>query len=285
MKFISIITVLVITSSIITSCETDATNIRLPEYEPKLVIAGFLSPSDTATYIRVMQNGMLYYDNAHVSLGRESVFISNGESEVQVDTVTFKKTIGSIYKLDYTRMKIEYGKTYSLKITTDKGYKAEASCTVPEKRSFNLDIDTITVYEKNWPKLAVRAAFKDIPGESDYYKISIYAGVRRKEPDTGWSIRPVRIDEPLFTDYKMDGKELVTITLDGINWQMTYDSVYIVARLYHLDESYYRYHKSLDDYEGGDVPFIEPTMVYTNVQGGLGVFTAYAVDSAVLRLK
>ncbi|MFM7813194.1 MAG: DUF4249 family protein, partial [Flavobacteriales bacterium] len=40
------------------------------------------------------------------------------------------------------------------------------------------------------------------------------------------------------------------------------------------DESYYRYHKSISNsgYEG---PFDEPTLVYSNVEGGLGVFGGF----------
>jgi hypothetical protein len=36
---------------------------------------------------------------------------------------------------------------------------------------------------------------------------------------------------------------------------------------------YYNFHNSLYTNQGGD-PFSEPTLMYTNVEGGLGVFAA-----------
>lgn len=45
------------------------------------------------------------------------------------------------------------------------------------------------------------------------------------------------------------------------------------------DENYYKYHRSLET-SGNDNPFTEPSLVYTNINNGLGCFAAY--NTAVL---
>jgi hypothetical protein len=64
-----------------------------------------------------------------------------------------------------------------------------------------------------------------------------------------------------------------------------YDSALLKIYLYNTEESYYRYHTSLDNYNDGENPFTEVTPVYSNVTGGLGVFTSFTVDSLVYLLK
>jgi len=44
--------------------------------------------------------------------------------------------------------------------------------------------------------------------------------------------------------------------------------------LLNVDVHYYKYHKSLSS-NNEDNPFAEPTLIYTNINGGLGVFAAY----------
>jgi hypothetical protein len=58
----------------------------------------------------------------------------------------------------------------------------------------------------------------------------------------------------------------------------------IYINLEKVDETYYRYHNALSHYQGVDL-FTEPTLVYSNVENGLGVFCSYhsMMDSVVVK--
>jgi hypothetical protein len=51
------------------------------------------------------------------------------------------------------------------------------------------------------------------------------------------------------------------------------------------EEAYYLYHTSIDENESSDNPFSEVKPVYSNINGGLGVFTSYTIDSLVFRIQ
>jgi hypothetical protein len=41
----------------------------------------------------------------------------------------------------------------------------------------------------------------------------------------------------------------------------------------------------MSNYISGSNPFSEPTPVFNNIAGGLGIFAAYTIDSIIFRLK
>jgi hypothetical protein len=64
-----------------------------------------------------------------------------------------------------------------------------------------------------------------------------------------------------------------------------YDSAFIKIYLLNTEKSYYLYQKSLEDYKSGEDPFTEVTPVYSNIDGGLGIFTSFTIDSLIYRLR
>lgn len=55
--------------------------------------------------------------------------------------------------------------------------------------------------------------------------------------------------------------------------------------LYSLDESYYKFYKSLaQQNESGDNLFAEKITLYNNIENGLGLFSSYACDTAIVQL-
>jgi len=49
--------------------------------------------------------------------------------------------------------------------------------------------------------------------------------------------------------------------------------------------SFQTYHHSLDKYSSGGNPFTEISPAWSNIEGGLGIFASYVVDSLVFKLK
>jgi hypothetical protein len=282
------------TALILTGCEKDIKNDNLPPFEQKLAIASFISPSDTGTFVFVSSNRRLYGELGVDELtGNLSGTISDGSQEFQMDTVTHGLYISS------ETMPVRYGKTYTLKITSDKGLTAEAFCKVPEKRNFDLSVDSVSFKTNTvqidedtfqFTTMEFLLSIADFPGERNFYRLQMSKTYYRYLSYAGGLIKnvlPVAFSEPYFTDHGQDGNRIIFNSGFGIPAPdfPGYDSVFLKIYLYNTEESYYQYHKSLKEYNNDDNPFAEATPVFTNVKGGLGIFTSYTVDSLVYRLK
>lgn len=281
----------------ITACESDV-DIKPPEFEQKLVVTGFISPSDTLTFIEVSINRRLYGElGAEGSVGNLSGVISDGTTETELTPT--KISIGnqphtitrSGFVLDHNKLRIEPGKTYSLSVNTDKGLSASATCKVPAERSFEVKADTFSVPSRyEWDpesrRLDIKATLRDIPGEENYYRLRFKILSYFHDDMRGVTLSEFQIREDyMLSDKSMDGKEITVKTDSGLNFITDADSSFAVVYIYNLEKSYYRYHESLKNQSRGDNPFSEATPVYSNINGGLGVFTSYTVDSVVYRIR
>lgn len=273
---------------VMNSCERDVKNVGLPEFEQKLVLAAFISPSDTISKITVSSNQRIYGElGTRVTAGNLSGTISNGSYEAALEPTD------NGLKFDNKKMPVEYGKTYTLKVFSDKGLSAEAVCRVPEKKNFTLSADTFSVQMNyGWGmeerRIDVNFRIMDIPGEENFYRIKGTGMGYLRYVNNGSVYRytdKLRFERDLFSDRGMDGKEIVHKTDYGLNYFYEADSAFVVLYIFNTGKSYFQYHKSLYDFSGGDTPFSEVTPVFSNVTGGLGIFAAYTIDSIVLRLK
>ncbi len=285
MKY-AILYISLIVSVLQTGCETEAVDVKTPGFEQKLVIAGFISPSDTTSYLSISSNWELFgnIDTEH-STGKLTGTISDGINSIQLDT--FRLGL----KFNRGEMSIDYGKTYYLKIQSDLGLSAEATCRIPEKRSFVIEYDTAWIKSKYnfWSPdektMTINITYKDIPGEANFYNIRLKGRAWGKDPYgyTGTTI----IDDfgPCRSDVGLDATVFSLQKDTHVTNHYKLDSANIVIYLLHTEESYYLYHKSLENYDRGDNPFSEPTPVFSNITGGLGIFTSYTVDSVILKIK
>jgi hypothetical protein len=88
-----------------------------------------------------------------------------------------------------------------------------------------------------------------------------------------------------FTDKGSDGKEISQRTEGTYGYYSTPDSIFMKIYLLNTEKSYYQFHQSLLKYNDGTVPFSEVSPLFSNITGGLGIFSAYTVDSIVIRIK
>jgi Domain of unknown function (DUF4249) len=287
----SILIIILIISS---SCEREATNVILPEFTHKLSITSFLSPSDTISYVFVSSNQRIYGElNSEESTGNLSAFIYDGSREIALDTFN----TGFIIRHD--QMDINYGTTYKLRVISDIGLSAEAISTVPEKRIFFLKADTSSILEQYPGRPAERVfyttvTFTDYPGEDNYYKLFEVKTSYSTDPETGkvWENNSsyTLFKKSFFTDNGMDGKEISQRTEGtGRGYYSSPDSdpdsVFMKIYLLNTEKSYFQFHQSLLNYDDGTVPFSETSPLFSNINGGLGIFSAYTVDSIVIRIK
>jgi hypothetical protein len=271
-------------SIMVTACEKDVENIKAPDFHQKLVITGFISPSDTVSSILVSSNYNIYDELDTVEmLGTLSATISNGNNEINLTPVEG----GFIFRPE--DMPVEEGKTYTLKVRSDKGLSAEASCTVPYARNLSLEADTtrepkIDTYLGNYYQIRSEIYLTDSPGEKNYFRFIC----KERDYDSSYFYNPsiLRIlgtKFELFTDQEKDGERIFvnSVTVDD---PVNSDSTFLTFYLLNTDRDYYKYHKTLYEYISGNF-FGEISRVYSNVNDGLGIFASYTVDSLVLRLK
>jgi hypothetical protein len=273
------------------ACEREVGLVYLPDFKQMLAITAFISPLDSTSYFFVTSNKKLYGElNTEKPLGNLTGFISDGSNEVALDTIP------TGFNISREKMTIKNGETYKLKVKSENGLSAEATCTVPEKRSFSLKADTFFVLkpfsfgDPNYRFLKIKLTFSDFPGEENYYrilgKITVYDTNHNSGSTYENSIK-AGFEKEFFTDKGMDGKDIIQITTGNISnyFNNSHDSVFLKIYLFNTEKSYYLYHKSMKDYKDGSDPFSEATPVYSNISGGLGVFTSYTVDSLIVRLK
>lgn len=249
------------------SCEKDVTNIKLPPSDPKLVVGCFISPQDTLITVTLSRSIPIFgstNNSNNLGVADASITISNGISSSAIPY----NPINGQYELNADLFPIVSGQAYTLTATTPDGESVSGSCTVPVSNLNSLTVEfTDTISD---PKI-ITVKWNDIAGEVNYYRA--YAQIiSTNATDTSYS--SMFGNTTLFKDNQKDGNEFYS-KLEGYDYYdgdlkaYTYD-IYLLT----IDREYYTYYYSLAHYTYDD-PFSEPSPLYTNIKGGLGVFAAY----------
>jgi hypothetical protein len=267
----------------VVSCEEEVKDGVLPEFKQKLVVSSFISPSDTVSYITVSSNRRIYGElGLGETLGNLSGFVSDNTKEIPLIRTT------SGFKFRNEDMQITEGKTYHIKIISDKGLTAESSCTVPISRRIELKVDTFTIIQTDplgylGNRFMAKVSITDYPGEEDFYRLYCEQDIYYRTDNLSWIIPYHGFENEFISDYGKDGKTIELVSLDLYN--SPEDSVIFKCYILNTSRGYYNYHTSINNYSGGDDPFTEVSPVYSNITGGLGIFAAYTIDSLIYRLN
>jgi hypothetical protein len=252
------------------SCEKEA-DIELPETNPKLVVSCFISPDVDSILAYIQWSRPVFsteninrpYDNLEVS-------ITDGNS---IAYLQYDITIDQ-YVLPLSEFSLALGVEYTLRVKAPTGEEVVARTTIPVEaptvESATLDSNSyINNFGEEINEFIYKTTLTDNSDDFQYYRF-IYYNEDFWVP--GESYRYIagisyRDDESL-----VDGKIYVeeNVTYYGYNGGFSNKQLAVLS----CSESYYRYHKSLQNQSDGN-PFAEPTLVYSNVEGGLGAFGGY----------
>lgn len=266
---------------------------KIPGSEPKLVVYSFISPQDTLIKVYVYRSRPYIRPAGEVVPvnGHASVWMSREESEYS--QLSYDENVGA-FTISAQDFLVEGGHDYHLKVETPHGESVTATCHVPvmgdfglvlHPHRFRLDRYGYQILEVEW-EVETRAGnteryyrsgshvFSCIHSESDGYKDCHKYEV--------WLDRGKEFfaDQDGSTHY-FRGSYWGYVNLDGAtyeygsgNMQQT-DSVFVF--LLETDRHYYNFHLSAERYSYHDdgFPFAEPVHIYSNIQGGLGVFGGY----------
>lgn len=277
-----------------TSCVEMVTNVDFPDQDPKIVVHAFLSPADTAAMVMLTwsipiteshhHNGLRFIDNAQV-------FISDG---MQADAQLVYNAKRKLYTVSTEVFRIDANQSYHLRVEVPGKPTVTASCYVPPPNK-SLHFTGIDTIPGSWSsRIVVDYGFTDIPqNNTNYYAAWVYRDVVAQDHGSD-SIYSRKI---AFTPVGGD-TYFSNIGLEGRDFRLRAESQYydygygeyddehvhprtITLLLMTVDEHYFRYHRALESHDPEDY-FFEASHVYSNVEGGLGVFAGYNRQEVVV---
>ncbi|SEI46140.1 protein of unknown function [Dyadobacter sp. SG02] len=301
---------------LLAACEslvTDVDNGDLPQVESKLVVQSFISPQSSRINVVVSESIPLFAepDLKGGVIPNAIVRLSDGAREAVIPF----DTANQLYSADKAVLPILPGKTYFLSVT-DGVRSVSATCTVPASaivpESYKID----TSYSGQDTSLTVKFNWKDIAGQTNYYRVRASLDLEYSLPEeisgTGqftekrvrnrfnfnWDDTIGRND--FRNDVNLDGSEFNSpigrVKLPHpLSYSTSNGTVYtsypkskivsITMEVFNTDEHYFKYHRSVQTRGDSDNPFVEPSLIYTNIEGGLGCFGSYNSGQFIYRPK
>lgn len=287
-----------------TGCEK-AVDVDVPFESPKLVLNGFMNP-DSSFSVHVSKSQFVLDEAELKNIPDATVRIYEGDRLLG----EMVHQADGFYKL--TDIFPESGKTYTI-----QGEKAGFAAVNAKEKVLSpvtlsdLKSDTIRMGEYGEIKVGHEFTLHDPADEKNYYLIGLMEkGLRKNyygpyngtdEPEWEWQpySHQLRTDSAdplledfcvgysgcglLLTDDFIDGKthrlKLISTTFNYQPDEEYQKDVSFVMTVYQIPESYYRYFKTLEQNENvRDNPFAEPAKVYSNIEGGYGIWSSLTLS-------
>jgi Domain of unknown function (DUF4249) len=280
----------------LTACQSMITEVdssMLPDTEPKLAVACFISPQDSLITAEVTESKtVLDTGSIRTIYPDANITISDGTDKV---TLAYNATLGYYTNGKKNSFTIKAGKTYNLLVNAPELGKTwantkqprivTATTTVPTAIAIKeTKVDTSTAIStrritnvREVTQLNFKILWQDLAGQTDYYRGFAYI-------DNKNNIDKIGVDFNSIDDFDSDGKLLSIQT----SYQLRNNSFTlgktVQMGLFHADQHYYNYHESLRKQRSNRNPFAEPVLMYSNIKGGYGCFGAYNATWATVKL-
>ncbi len=302
------------------ACESLVTDVdqgNLPQVESKLVVQCFISPQSARINVIVTESVPLFAepDLKGGVIPNAVVKLSDGSREAVIPF----DTTNQLYSVDKAVLPILPGKTYFLSVT-DGVRSVSASCTVPLSavvpKAYEIDTTASGDISARDTTLTVKYTWADIAGQTNYYRIRASLDLEYSVPE-GVTNEGKIIEKRVRNRFNFNWDDTIgrndfrnDVNLDGTDFHSpigrvrlpnplaytagngtTYLSfpkskiVSVTMEVYNTDEHYFRYHRSVQTRGDSDNPFVEPSLIYTNVEGGLGCFASYNSGQFIYRPK
>lgn len=256
-------------SFLMSGCEQEA-DIPLPKVDPVVSVSCFISDeTDTLKVSLVWSDPVFSSDPKEGQLVTDANVVFYGNS-ISVH-LSFNEQSG-LYEYPLGEASLQPGMTYHLDVQTSDGTKVSASTQIPlelpDIRSTSL---TREVSLDQYNQYVVRFQFETLLGnvnnDSPYYRILYY----QKWDDPMISYQSYQTGELLHEFDSGDTEK--NLKMEVVNYGM--DTTFTLHESYviHCSEDYYRFHKTIQSINYG--PFAEPSIVYTNIENGLGIFAGF----------
>lgn len=251
------------------SCTKDA-DVKLPQVEAKLVIISFISPQDTIVKVAITRSQPLFNNsssNQYSNITDATVQISNGTAS---QTLSYN-SVDNYYYISTVQFPIVAGVTYYLTASTPDGKNINSSTTIPSSNT-SLTYTAEASSDPNNPgEYYIDAEWTDAPGAGDYYRVMYYYKYYYTgDIDTSFYMGY----HDTISDRNNDGGNLIK-SFETYSASDTTGSDEGELYLIHASYEYYLYHRKLEEAAFSGGPFAEAVQMYSNINGGYGVFAGY----------
>ncbi len=247
-------------------CEQEA-DIPLPKVEPKITVSCYIS-DDT--------------DTVRAYLRWSDPVFSNGDSEGDIISDAQVVLSGSgfsrsfvfndfqqYFELPVQGFELTPGLEYRLDIKASNGSTASAVTRIPLQQSdirsasFERNAEVDDLFNQYYVTYRFETVLGNLEPEEPYYRIIHY----QKWEGPGWYQ-----SSNVWHAFASGDDEEGIISESSF---YGYDTTLMLhkAHIIHCSEDYYRFHSTMENISYG--PFAEPTIVYSNVNNGLGVFAGF----------
>jgi len=269
--------------------------VDLPEHQNLLVINSVLNP-DSVIQVSVAQSADLlqkpinpFIETARVELYQSDQLIAN-----------LSHTTNGLYQT--AGMTPEIGQTYSIRVSADGFQPVFATTEIPK----TVVIDSMKIKSRVDPnrwrnQVDLTISFFDPADQENFYQLLLYEFHQRTD-GTGWTwtqnfwTRDAVLQDrnnfedetwhrnyALFDDSLFNG-QAYHLKISARKASEAYTATFVVVLL-SAAESYHRYFKTLvrqADTDGN--PFAEPVQIFSNIEQGVGVFTAVSASKITIKL-
>jgi hypothetical protein len=219
-----------------------------------------------------------------------SLIDTTGEQIIETAKVVVTDDLGLSETLIYSFVEAKYkssfipipGKKYSIRATF--GNLPEAFSTLTMPKGFN---STPATWQNNTGQDSagfaigtIKFNITDPSDERNYYEIGLF---RFEDFGLEWLPIPISPENPELATDPIINKEgamfLDDASFNGQNKELRFSTPFgsagtkykYLVTIKSLSSDYYKYFKSLENYQVQGGPFSEPSAVYNNVQGGVGI--------------
>jgi hypothetical protein len=245
------------------------------DYHKQLVCTGFAG-NDGKTMIYLQITDPILKSGAHPSIIEANILIYvNREAEGVISTGN------NYYEIPQNKSFTE-GDSLFIHIDTPQfGHSYSSKVIMPK----TIPIDSASISTLTGGLSQVRIYFNDPPGRNYYGIKKIWITEAGIVPGDYLLVSPGGVfSDELAAEGQMIVKERIyhSYSIDG----NIYPLQKVMIILYHLSEPAYRFFSSIYESEGGlgDL-FEEPTIIYSNIRNGLGVFATYATDTLMIDIN
>jgi hypothetical protein len=261
---------------------------KLVAEKPQLVVQSFFTPAEDSIKVYLSYTESFFEDKSI----RNSLVANISKAQLTMSDGTLSKPLKwsvrkAAFVLASRDLPLLAGKTYSLNVKTVEGNTATASSKMPNEIVGALLTRTKGIAKNNQRKDRLTLELNAESGKTNYLEFRLF--VKSTYTSFGNVSEQLRlINKSIIKEDALTAAIGVTYSDDvpvntgsssgppnpNFSFVIVYQGLFIKA-----NEEYYKYlDASKKNFDASGNPFAEPTSLYTNITGGLGVFAAYQLE-------
>jgi Domain of unknown function (DUF4249) len=261
--------ILIISTLFFVSCEELDSDIDIKAGESKLVLSGFISPSDTAIRIYLSQTQPMIGPNLDPNVRNAKVTISDGTN---VDTLFYFED-EQVY---YLEKQVRSNTSYTVRAELPDGRWAEATCTTLEQVALDFTYTIDSVIRDNKIEYTVKMNWIDNSTNGNvYYRTDAEMYYLIVDTVTQvYQFITTELNPNISEVNKAAGFNQSMEVIYKSNFEVKDVEKYLELHLLMIDEDYYKFEQTKRNNFSGLGTF-DYSKMYSNVKNGLGIVASY----------